>query len=182
MPRLFYKAKLAKVIQKAEAYISDTYEAPIPESMLFDANEIKFSLTPIPKNDDDDLADFFYRVALEMERKKEMTFVEKVNSLILQKKVRETTVYKAAQMDRRLFSKIMSDINYKPSKDTAVAIALAFRLTLDEATDLLKRAGYTLSHSDKRDIVIEFFFRERVYDLFDANYILSEFQMKCIGR
>ena len=181
MPRLFYKTKLAKVIQKAEAYISDAYEAPIPESMLFDTDEIRFSLTPIHKTDDD-LEDFFYRVALEMERAKEMTFVEKVNSLILQKKVRETAVYKAAQMDRRLFSKIMSDKNYKPSKDTAVAIALAFRLTLDEATDLLKRAGYTLSHSDKRDIAIEFFFREKVYDMFEINYILSELKLKCIGR
>ena len=89
---------------------------------------------------------------------------------------------KAAQIDRRLFSKIMSDRQYKPSKDTAIAIALALRLTLSEATDMLSRAGYTFSHSNKKDIIVEYFFRERIYKLDDINEVLYNLGQKIIGR
>ena len=96
--------------------------------------------------------------------------------------MRDVDVYKAAQVDRRLFSKIVSDREYKPAKDTCVAFALALRLTLGEAEDLLSRAGYTLSHSSKRDVVIEYFFKEHIYDLNDINDILYQLEQKVIGR
>ena len=92
-----------------------------------------------------------------LEKATKLTFVEQVNEYIKNKGLRETTVYKAAQMDRRLFSKVMSDRTYKPSKDTALAMAYSLHLTLEEAEDLLDRAGYSLSNSDKRDIVMGFF-------------------------
>ena len=110
------------------------------------------------------------------------SFVEKVIDIIHRQGVRDSAVYKAAQIDRRLFSKIMSDKNYKPAKDTAIAIALALRLSLAEATDLLERAGYTLSHSNKRDVVIEYFFRERIYNLSKINTVLEMLRFKLIGR
>ena len=110
------------------------------------------------------------------------SFVEKVIDIIRQKGVRDSAVYKAAQIDRRLFSKIMSDKNYKPGRDTAIAIALALQLPLAEANDLLERAGYTLSHSNKRDVVIEYFFRERMYNLPKINTVLDMLRLKLIGR
>lgn len=96
--------------------------------------------------------------------------------------MRDAEVYKAAQLDRRLFSKIMSDKDYKPAKDTAIAIAIALQLSLEEATDLLSRAGYTFSHSNKKDIIIEYFFRERIYKLDDINEVLFNLGQKIIGR
>ena len=111
-----------------------------------------------------------------------MTFVEKMLDYIDKRQLRESTVYKAAQVDRRLFSKIISDREYKPSKDTCVAFALALKLTLSEAEDLLSRAGYTLSHSNKRDVLIEFFFREKIYDLGNVNEVLYHLDQKLIGR
>lgn len=117
-----------------------------------------------------------------LEKVVNQTFVDKVNEYIQKRELSVTSVYKAAQMDRRLFSKVMSDHEYKPSKDTAIAISLALHLTVDEVTDLLDRAGYSLSTSSKRDIVIEYFFREHIYDLTDINMVLDKLEMKSIGR
>ncbi len=111
-----------------------------------------------------------------------LSFVEKVAELIREKGIRDPAVYKAAQIDRRLYSKLMSDPAYRPSLDTAVAIALALRLPLDEAEDLLARAGHALSHSSKRDVVIEYFFRERIYDLTYVNLILDRLRLRKLGR
>ncbi len=112
----------------------------------------------------------------------ELSFVDAVRLLIGQSGRTEAEVYKAAGLDRRLFSKIMKDPSYKPSKDTAVCLALALRLPLSQANDLLSRAGYTLSHSIRRDIVIEYFFRKRVYDLMTVNLTLDRLTLRTLGR
>ena len=117
-----------------------------------------------------------------LERAAKQSFVDRVIEIIRQKGVRDSAVYKAAQIDRRLFSKIMSDKYYKPAKDTAIAIALALQLPLAEANDLLERAGYILSHSNKRDIVIEYFIRERIYSLNKISSVLEMLYLKPIGR
>lgn len=118
----------------------------------------------------------------ELDKSTNKTFVDALVIYINKKGMRDSEVYKAAQIDRRLFSKIMSDRQYKPAKDTAVAIALALQLTLDEANDLLSRAGYTFSHSNKKDIIIEYFFRERIYNMDDINQVLFNLGQKIIGR
>ena len=110
------------------------------------------------------------------------TFSDRLAFLIRKSGMRDTQVYKAAQMDKRLFSKIMSDKNYKPSKDTVIALIFALELSLSEAEDLLSRAGYTLTHSNKRDVILEFFIRERIHNLFDVNEILYNLNQKTIGR
>ena len=110
------------------------------------------------------------------------SFVDKLLYHINQKGLRDSEVYKAAQVDKRLFSKMVSNRDYKPSKDTAIALAFALRLSLDEANDLLSRAGYTFSHSNKRDIIIEYFFREGICNLLDVNEVLYRLDQKIIGR
>lgn len=117
-----------------------------------------------------------------LEQAVNQTFVDKLLDYIKKKDLRDSQVYKAAQVDKRLFSKIVSNRQYKPSKDTAVALSLALGLTLDEANDILSRAGYTLSHSSMRDIIIEYFFREKIYNLMDLNCVLYSYQQKLIGR
>lgn len=112
----------------------------------------------------------------------DLTFVDILTRYINEKGWPDSRVYKAAQMDRRLFSKIMSDRNYKPSKDTALALVIALELTLKQADDLLSRAGYTLSHSNKRDVIIEYFIREGIYALSDINEVLYRLDQKIIGR
>lgn len=117
-----------------------------------------------------------------MDRMIDRTFVDKLIYFINKKGMRDSQVYKAAYVDKRLFSKIMSNREYKPSKDTAIALAFALKLTLSEAEDLLSRAGYTLSHSNKRDVIIEYFFREGIYNIMDINEVLFHLDQKIIGR
>lgn len=111
-----------------------------------------------------------------------LTFVQKLEQHIRTKKLIEADVYKAALMDRRLFSKIICNMNYKPSKDTALALIFALQLSLSDAQDMLERAGYTLSHSIRRDIIIEYFIKERIYNLNNINAFLYDMNEKIIGR
>lgn len=111
-----------------------------------------------------------------------ITFVQKLEEHIRNKNLVETDVYKAALMDRRLFSKMICDKNYKPSKDTAIALIIALKLSLKESKDMLERAGYSLSHSIKRDVIIEYFIKERVYNLNNINAFLHHMNEKIIGR
>lgn len=122
------------------------------------------------------------QLARELDKHLNVTFTEALALYIREKGWRDSRVYKAAQMDRRLFSKIMSDRNYKPSKDTALSLVIALELSLKQAEDLLSRAGYTLSHSSKRDVIIEYFIREEIYDLSDINEVLFLLDQKIIGR
>ena len=110
------------------------------------------------------------------------TFTQTLLAHIDSRGLKDSTVYRAANLDKRLFSKIASDIHYKPSKETAIALALGLQLTLDETNDLLSRAGYQLSHSIRRDIIIEYFIREREYSIININEVLDRLGEKIIGR
>ncbi len=117
-----------------------------------------------------------------LDRTTDKTFVETLSLHIYRKGLRDTEVYKAAQIDRRLFSKIMSDRDYTPSKDTIIALAFALHLSLSEVTDLLRRAGFALSHSNKRDVIIEYFFRQGIYDLYTVNQVLFNLEQKTLSK
>ena len=90
-------------------------------------------------------------------------------------------IYKKANVDRRLFSKIRNNKNYNPSKTTAIAFAFALELNLDETEDFIARAGYALSHSSKFDIIVEYFLLNKNYDVFKLNEVLFAFDQPLIG-
>ena len=112
----------------------------------------------------------------------DQSFAGRMRLIIRAKTMTEPEVYKAALVDRKLFSKIISDPGYKPSKDTCVALAYALHLDLEEANDLLSRAGFTLSHSNKRDVLLEYFFAAEKYNIYDINQVLSELGERPLGR
>lgn len=117
-----------------------------------------------------------------LELNTDQTFVDRLLVLIKARGWKDSTVYKAAQIDKRLFSKMISNRHYRPSKDTAIALSFGLQLSLESTRDLLARAGYVLSHSDKRDIVIEYFVRNNITNLVYINEVLYHLDMKTIGR
>ena len=109
------------------------------------------------------------------------SFSEMLFRLIDQKGMTDVECYKKANVDRKVFSKIRNTKEYRPSKTTAVAFALALELPLDQAKRMIELAGYSLTHNNKFDVIIEYFIKTQEYDIYKINEVLFEFDQKLLG-
>jgi hypothetical protein len=109
------------------------------------------------------------------------TFQEYLFMLIDRRGLSDPDVYKRANIDRKHFSKIRSNVDYKPSKKTALALAIALKLSLDETNDLLARAGLALSPSLVFDQIIKYCIETGNYDIYEINCILFEYDQQMLG-
>ena len=117
----------------------------------------------------------------------EAGFAETVLKKIDEKGLTDPQCYTRANLSRAVFNKLKQSAlspekySYSPSKSTALALVIALELSLDDANDLLKKAGFAISHSSKRDIIVEFFLVHQIYDIFAINEVLFRFQQPPLG-
>lgn len=109
------------------------------------------------------------------------SFSQMVLRKIKEKGIKNSECYKKANVDKKLFSKIANDIHYNPKKATAIALAIALELPLSETKELLSKAGYALSHSNRFDIIIEYCITHRIYNIHEVNIILYELDQIPLG-
>ena len=188
MFKLFRKRRIERYVEHISTYVLQKYEEPKwkdddivysfrnPQYDTYDEDKVTKTLRKTSKESNDS------ELISELEQYLNQSFVDRLIYYINKKGVRASEVYKAAQIDKRLFSKMIQNREYKPAKDTAIALVLALELPLNEARDMLSRAGYVFSHSSKRDIIIEYFFKEGIYNLVDLNDVLERLEQKVIGR
>ena len=108
-------------------------------------------------------------------------FSETLLQLIDRTGKKDSEIYKKANVDRKLFSKIRNNMDYRPSKTTALAFAFALELGVEETKDFISRAGFALSHSSKFDVIVEYFLVNRNYNVFELNEVLFAFDQPLVG-
>lgn len=127
-------------------------------------------------------ASFFRKPSLaELLKETDAGFSETLLKLIDRTGKKDSEIYARANVSRQHFSKIRNNRDYKPTKSTAIAFALALELDLEQTKDLIGRAGYALTASSKFDVIIMYFIREKNYNLYDINAALFEFDQSLLG-
>ena len=109
------------------------------------------------------------------------SFHTRLFRLIDERGMSHVQVYKAANLDKRLFSKILSNPKYKPKKETALALAIALKLNIDETADLLSRAGFALSPSNMTDVIVRYYIESGNYDMYEINCELFDHGEEPLG-
>lgn len=111
----------------------------------------------------------------------EETFAEYLLRFMDERGANPVEVYKRAHLNRQFLSKLRTNRKYKPHKRTLIAIAFGLELNVDEAENLLKRAGYSFSPYDETDVIAKFFFEQNIHDLFEVNEALDRYGCKILG-
>ena len=149
------------VLLDIEDYLLEKYESQI--------NQPKILFQTIPN---EDLKDTSIPDLLKQQTE---NFQDKLFKMIKNKNLDEVQIYKDANISRQLFSKIRSEKNYHPSKNTIFSLAIGMKLNIDETSELLDSAGYIFTSSSKTDLIIQYFLYHKSYNIFEINEVLDKY-------
>ena len=112
----------------------------------------------------------------------EPTFSQKLRQHLMRHEGKDSAIYGDGAMSRQLFNKIINSSDYSPKKSTAIQLAIGLHLDLKQTQELLASAGYVLTHSDKRDVVVEYFIRKKIYKVVEIDLALEQYGLACLGK
>lgn len=127
------------------------------------------------------LDDIDFKRLLAQARTGNSTFSEMLLDFIKDSGEKNSTIYTRANIDRRHFSKIASRPDYKPSKQTVLAFAIALKLNFEQTEDLLASAGFTLNKTSLADVIVSFFIEYKIFDIDLVNQILYKYEQPLLG-
>ena len=177
--------KIKKLLAGLELYISQNYTGEPRKSRLFAVSKCIMGKA-VRKNDEDISEDVLCEsvpFSLAPSPMPDLenalgnlgeTFSQRLLRFIDESGSAPAEIYKKANIDRKLFSKIQCDTNYKPSKKTALMFALALELNLDDTKDLLQSAGLAFSNASVSDLIVEYFIKNEVWDILTVNNALYD--------
>lgn len=166
-----------QVFETLVKYIDQNYVAETEDFFsLFSSLALGEAPSPL-----DAMGSILKRALMDVVSQLDESFSEFLMRLIREKGKDDVEVYKKANIDRKHFNKIKNNTAYKPTKSTALALAIGLELSLDETKDLLGRAGFTFSHASIFDLVVEYFINAKIYDIYQINEALFAFDQPQLG-
>ena len=162
--------KLKNIKSELQNYIEENFESP-RSARPFMGGVALCALPTFAKLDFQQMYD----------EEKGETFSEMLLRLIRDSGEKNSAVYNRANIDRRHFSKIAGNTNYRPSKETALAFAIALHLDFDTTQEFLASAGYTLAKKNLADVIITFFIERKIFDINLVNEYLYEYKQPLLG-
>jgi len=161
-----------KTLTDIQAYI-DSHLHVVNEHITFNHIDLELEYSMQEESFSIEIDDF-------IETKRKPTLNQLLFQFIDQSNVSDAEIYKKAGIDRRLFSKIRSNVDYRPSKNTTIALALALQLNQSDTETLLSAAGYTLSDSNTFDLIIQYCLEKQIYNMHSVNEALNHFKQKAL--